>query len=154
MWYVSTLLGLIRHAYWWGDKKWEKLSNLMPSSVTFHFSCCRKISLLQIIDSSSCVSEGRKDCYIHPQILQWYTTYFLKQECIRNVGFLSPFDFGIVTPSFDLSVVTEEYLSFYRFQKYFYVKPELRKCLFYRQVKKPLKRFPLINLYVLYHLLN
>ena len=108
MWYVSTLLGLIRHAYWWGDKKWEKLSNLMPSSVTFHFSCCRKISLLQIIDSSSCVSEGRKDCYIHPQILQWYTIYFLKQQCIRNVGFLSPFGFGIVTPSFDLSAPKEK----------------------------------------------
>ena len=79
---------------------------------------------------------------------------FLKQQCIRNVELLSPFGFGIVTPSFDLSVVTEEYLLFYRFQKYFYVKLELRKCLFYRQVKKPLKRFPLINLYVLYHLLN
>ena len=24
MWHVSTLLGLIRHTYWWGDKKWEK----------------------------------------------------------------------------------------------------------------------------------
>ena len=40
MWYVSTLLGLIRHAYWWGDKKWEKTlkssacSHWMDSRVT------------------------------------------------------------------------------------------------------------------------
>ena len=24
IWHVSTLLGFIRHTYWWGDKKWEK----------------------------------------------------------------------------------------------------------------------------------
>ena len=29
MWYVSTLLGLIRHAYWWGNTEWEKLSNIV-----------------------------------------------------------------------------------------------------------------------------
>ena len=31
MWNVSTLLGLIRYAYWWDNKKWQKLkSNLVP----------------------------------------------------------------------------------------------------------------------------
>ena len=32
MWHASTLLGLIRHAYWWGDKKWEK--TLIPSACS------------------------------------------------------------------------------------------------------------------------
>ena len=33
MWHVSTLLGLIRHAYWWGDKKCEKT---LKSSACFY----------------------------------------------------------------------------------------------------------------------
>ena len=62
-WHVSTLLGLIRRASWWGDMKWEKISHnkclLSLNGLESHNNSTRLVARLKI---SFTPENNRLDC--------------------------------------------------------------------------------------------
>ena len=77
MWHVSILLGLIRYAYWWGDKNWKKThkssscSHWMDSRVTSIINI-RMLNVIYLLVVSLFVCSTLRWCAFIPYFLLWY----------------------------------------------------------------------------------